>query len=63
MSITSNTAAANSAPIPPVLLAVIAAAIHATYGTKLRIVTVAPIQDIDWAREGRRDIFTSHRLR
>lgn len=49
--------------VPPVLMAVIAAAIHATYGKNLRIVTVSPVQDPDWAREGRRDIFSSHRIR
>lgn len=49
--------------VPPVILAVIAAAIHASYGSNLRIVTVVPMQDPDWAREGRRDIFTSHRIR
>lgn len=59
----STTTIPAAAPVPPVILAVIAAAIHASYGSNLRIVTVVPMQDPDWAREGRRDIFTSHRIR
>ncbi len=54
---------ATAAPVPPLILAVIAAAIHASYGTNLHIVAVSPIQDPDWAREGRREIFSSHRIR
>lgn len=61
MSNTTSSPAA--APIPAVILAVIAAAIHASYGANLRIVTVSPVQDPDWAREGRREIFSSHRIR
>jgi hypothetical protein len=61
MSTTPPSPAATT--VPAVIFAVIAAAIHATYGTNLRIVTIAPIQDPDWAREGRRDIFSSHRIR
>ncbi len=49
--------------VPPVLMAIIAAAIHASYGSNLRVVTIIPLQEQDWAREGRRDIFSSHRLR
>jgi hypothetical protein len=47
------------------LLAVIAAAVHAVCGQRLRVVavTLATSPDSDWAREGRRDIFSSHRLR
>ncbi len=50
-------------PVPPLLMAVITAAIHASYGSTLRVVTIIPLQEQDWAREGRRDIFSSHRLR
>ena len=51
-------------PVPPTLLTIIiAAAIHAAYGPNLRIVTIAPVHDVEWAREGRRDIFSSRRLR
>lgn len=49
--------------IPPLIRAIIAAAIHASYGPSLRVVAVVRVADLDWAREGRRDIFTSHRLR
>ena len=49
--------------VPPVLLAVIAAAIHSTYGANLSIIKVVPVLNPPWASEGRRDIFTSHRLR
>lgn len=53
----------NESPLPPHLLAIITAAIHAAYAGRLRIVAVIPVPDADWAREGRRDIFSSHRLR
>ncbi len=56
----------NPAPsnaLPPALYAVIAAAVHVAYGPSLRIVAVIPLADRDWAREGRRDIFSSHRPR
>lgn len=56
-----TTSSANS--LPPALYAIIAAAVHVTFGNSLRIVAVIPLADRDWAREGRRDIFTSHRLR
>lgn len=49
--------------IPPLVQAIIAAAIHVAHGSALRIVAVIPLTDNDWAREGRRDIFSSHRLR
>lgn len=50
-------------PVPPLVLTIIAAAIHATYGASAHIVTIAPLNDAEWAREGRRDIFSSHRIR
>jgi hypothetical protein len=60
----SNTPSSPDATtVPALIFAVIAAAIHATCGTNLRIVTISPVQDPDWAREGRRDIFSSHRIR
>lgn len=49
--------------VPALLFAIIAAAIHATYGAHYHIVALAPVQDPDWAREGRRAIFSSHRIR
>lgn len=54
---------ATESSIPPLLFAIIAAAVHSTHGASMRIVTIIPMGDHDWAREGRRDIFTSHRLR
>jgi len=50
-------------PSPAVLVA-IAAAVHVTLGTRARVVFVTPLRvDGDWAREGRRQIFASHRVR
>lgn len=53
--------------IPPDHLAVIAATIHHLFRGRARIaslVAAGPAHSaIDWAREGRRDIFSSHRLR
>jgi hypothetical protein len=48
---------------PALLHAIIAASIHAAYGSRLRIICIGPLIDADWAREGRRDIFMSHRFR
>ncbi|MBC8011205.1 MAG: hypothetical protein H7067_14050 [Burkholderiales bacterium] len=60
----------SSAPaLPPAHLAVIAATIHHLFRGRARVVGVAPAatpgphSSVDWAREGRRDIFSSHRLR
>ncbi len=55
--------ATEPAKLPPALFALIAAAIHVAHGSQMRIVTIIPLQEQDWAREGRRDIFSSHRLR
>jgi hypothetical protein len=49
--------------VPPLILAIITAAIHCAYQGRLRVVAVMPTPHIDWAREGRRDIFASHRIR
>ncbi len=59
------------APIGPEILAVIAAAVTATYGSKVRIADVkiatpAPSVEVlmtQWAIEGRRQIYTSHKVR
>jgi hypothetical protein len=46
------------------LIAVITAAVQTTLGPGTRVVLVKPIRvDGDWAREGRRQIFSSHRTR
>ena len=54
-----------SAPreIPPRVRAAIAAAIFATQGSHHRIVAISPAQSLIWSREGRRQVFESHRLR
>lgn len=45
-------------------LVAIVAAIHSTLDHRpLRIVSVQPAEHHDWSREGRRDIFSSHRVR
>jgi hypothetical protein len=53
----------SSGEIPPQIRAAIAAAIHATHGHTHRIVSVAPVQSLLWSREGRRQVFDSHRVR
>ncbi|MFA6960070.1 MAG: hypothetical protein WC205_04870 [Opitutaceae bacterium] len=46
------------------LHAILTAAVHAQYDGRARIVTFEGThQDREWAREGRRDIFSSHRVR
>jgi hypothetical protein len=50
--------------LAPETVAVIAAAVYATVGGRFRIHAVTPAElPVDWAREGRREIFASHRLR
>lgn len=61
--------------VPPAHLAVIAAAIHHVFQGRGRLASVLPAAiaagaggaemaaPIDWAREGRREIFVSHRVR
>lgn len=56
------------APVPtgpsPATVAVIIAAVHCTLGHRPhRIISVSPAEPHDWSREGRRDIFSSHRVR
>jgi hypothetical protein len=50
-------------PLPPALYAVIVAAVHIACGGPNRILSLCRAPDADWAREGRRDIFVSHRVR
>ncbi len=48
----------------PEVQAIIAAAVHSIFDGRARIVAVKPLNtDTSWAREGRRDIFVSHRVR
>jgi hypothetical protein len=51
--------------IPPQTLAVIAASVHAILRHRPhRVASVLEVRDaLDWAREGRRMIFASHRTR
>lgn len=61
----SAPATADSAPeeIPPEIIAVIAAAVHMTVKQPHRIVAIQAETHHQWAAEGRREIFQSHRLR
>jgi Oxaloacetate decarboxylase, gamma chain. len=51
--------------VPPEIIAVISAAVHvATAGQPHRIAAIVPANaQLDWAREGRRTIFASHKTR
>lgn len=51
--------------LPPQLVAVIAAAVHASMGEQVRIQSIRSAigTSTTWAAEGRRDIFSSHRIR
>jgi hypothetical protein len=59
------------AGVPASHLAAITAAVHHLFKGRVRLASVLPAggsssasnSAIDWAREGRRDIFTSHRVR
>jgi hypothetical protein len=52
------------AEIPPHIVAVISAAVHATAGSRARIVKMAPVaENLSWSSEGRRAIFHSHAVR
>ena len=47
-----------------VIHAIIAATVHCLFEGRVRIVSVETLNpDTQWAREGRRDIFSSHRIR
>ena len=57
------------AGVPASHLAAITAAVHHLFKGRVRLASVLPAAapaaaaPVDWAREGRRDIFTSHRVR
>lgn len=54
------------APMPgvaPETAAVIIAAVHATLGKSARVAQIVPIMTNTWARDGRRQIFSSHQPR
>jgi len=46
--------------VTPETAAVIIAAVHATLGKSARIAQIVPIMTNTWARDGRRQIFSSH---
>lgn len=65
---------ASAAAIPPAHLVIIAAAVHHLFKGRARLASIRNASaippahgpahaPIDWAREGRRDIFTSHKVR
>jgi hypothetical protein len=50
--------------IPATDLVLIAAAVHATLGPRARIISLSPRPEArDWAAEGRRAIFATHKVR
>jgi hypothetical protein len=54
----------SATPEDPLTYALIAVAVHSVFEGRARIVSVNPLHtDPSWAREGRRDIFSSHRIR
>jgi len=61
---TAETARAAAAPagMDPRAVAIIAAAVHATLGQRVRVVSMRPVQ-AGWAQEGRRAHFRSHAIR
>lgn len=49
--------------VAPETAAVIVAAVHSTLGSNARVAQIVPIMTNTWARDGRRQIFSSHQLR
>lgn len=50
--------------VPPEIMTVLAAAVHATYGARARIIRMSEEHDVSaWSTEGRRQIFLSHAVR
>lgn len=63
-SASASRATQNEDEVPPQVVAVIAAAIHATAGARARIVRMTPLHEkAAWSAEGRRSIFGSHSVR
>ncbi len=57
-------ASRTTAPLPPEILAVITAAAHDALGADHRIVAIsAEMQNHTWSQEGRRQIFSSRKVR
>lgn len=54
----------SATPEDPITYVLITVAVHSMFEGRARIVAVNPVHsDPSWAREGRRDIFSSHRIR
>ena len=49
--------------IPADVYAAIVAAVHYTLGQESHLVSVTPAESMMWSREGRRNIFNSHKFR
>lgn len=58
-------AAAPAAPagLTPELIVAVTAAVHHVLGDRVRISAIVPMSSNSWAREGRRQIFSSHQPR
>lgn len=71
MSLPTTNGTSTDAPVPPEILALIAAVVNANYGegTRVRSVRLAPPEGESdlffqpWAMEGRRQIYSSHKVR
>ncbi len=64
VAVTTPIAPIAEAALDPALLAVIAVAVHVSLGSKARVQKIISLgAESDWAREGRRQIFTSHKVR
>jgi len=61
--IIKTASAASSMAADPALLAVIAAAVHASIGDRPHRLVSIDREGQEWAQEGRRQIFSSHRVR
>lgn len=60
----AKAATAATDELPPEVVAAIAAAVQVTLDGAFRIQAIIPVQNRqDWAHEGRRRIFASHRIR
>lgn len=49
--------------LSPELVAILTAAVHAAVNAPVRIVSIRSGRDSSWSEEGRRSIYSSHRLR
>lgn len=63
--VSAPAAAPRREEISPAVIAVLAAAVHVTLGSRCRVLSVVPAAPgmAPWSIEGRRDVFRSHHLR